>query len=79
MIIIWLLCIFQDGHHVLTLNLVKRINRFGGRPHSVLMKCPLGSVLPSREKIQCDPEYIQVTADCSVHNVSLFSLDISTS
>ncbi|KAI4823273.1 hypothetical protein KUCAC02_011868 [Chaenocephalus aceratus] len=58
----------QDGHHVLTLNLVKRINRFGGRPHSVLMKCPLGSVLPSREKIQCDPEYIQVTRQVAYDN-----------
>lgn len=54
--------IAQQGYHVLTLNLVKRISRFGGRPHSVMMKCPVVSVLPSREQIQCDPEYIQVTA-----------------
>ncbi|KAE8293326.1 hypothetical protein D5F01_LYC08435 [Larimichthys crocea] len=51
----------EQGYHVLTLNLVKRISRFGGRPHSVMMKCPVVSVLPSREQIQCDPEYIQVT------------------
>ncbi|XP_032362806.1 uncharacterized protein LOC116674437 [Etheostoma spectabile] len=51
----------QRGYHVLTLNLVKRIKRFRGRPHSFIMKCPLVSVLPSREQIQCDPEYIQVT------------------
>ncbi|XP_073327059.1 uncharacterized protein ciroz [Pagrus major] len=51
----------QHGYHVLTLNLVKRINRFGGRPHSLMMKCPMVPVLPSREQIQCDPDYIQVT------------------
>ncbi|KAF1390626.1 hypothetical protein PFLUV_G00059970 [Perca fluviatilis] len=51
----------QHGYHILTLHLVKRINRFRGRPHSFIMKCPLFSVLPSREQIQCDPEYIQVT------------------
>ncbi|XP_063745943.1 uncharacterized protein C1orf127 homolog [Eleginops maclovinus] len=58
----------QNGYHVLTLNLVKRINRFGGRPHSFMMKCPLVSVLPSREKIQCDPEYIQVTRQVAFDN-----------
>ncbi|XP_029291570.1 ciliated left-right organizer protein containing ZP-N domains homolog isoform X2 [Cottoperca gobio] len=58
----------QHGYHVLTLNLVKRINRFGGRPHSFMMKCPLVSVLPSREQIQCDPEYIQVTRQVPYDN-----------
>ncbi|XP_019944565.2 uncharacterized protein C1orf127 homolog [Paralichthys olivaceus] len=50
----------QQGFHALTLNLVKRINRFGGRGHSFIMTCPVVSVLPNREKIQCDPENIQV-------------------
>ncbi|XP_078144210.1 ciliated left-right organizer protein containing ZP-N domains homolog [Centroberyx gerrardi] len=51
----------QHGYNFLILNLVKRINRFGGRPHSFIMKCPVVSILPNREHIQCDPEYIQVT------------------
>ncbi|XP_035499976.2 uncharacterized protein C1orf127 homolog isoform X1 [Scophthalmus maximus] len=50
----------QRGFHVLTLNLVKRINRLGGRRHSLMMTCPVGSALPNREKVQCDPENIQV-------------------
>ncbi|CAB1446145.1 unnamed protein product [Pleuronectes platessa] len=50
----------QRGFHVLTLNLVKRITRFGGRRHSFIMTCPVVSVLPAREEIQCDPENIQV-------------------
>ncbi|XP_040916250.1 uncharacterized protein C1orf127 homolog [Toxotes jaculatrix] len=50
----------QHGFHVLTLNLVKRINRFGGRPQNFIMTCPVVSVLLNREKIQCDSEYIQV-------------------
>ncbi|XP_049436972.1 uncharacterized protein C1orf127 homolog isoform X2 [Epinephelus fuscoguttatus] len=70
----------QHGYHVLTLNLVKRISRFGGRPHSFLMKCPVVSVLPSREKIQCDPEYIQVTRQVpsdNWHNELQWSLSLS--
>nr|XP_040050226.1 uncharacterized protein C1orf127 homolog [Gasterosteus aculeatus aculeatus] len=50
-----------NNHHVLKLNLVKRINRFRERPYSFTMKCPVAPVLPSREQIQCDPECIQVT------------------
>nr|XP_043893249.1 uncharacterized protein C1orf127 homolog isoform X1 [Solea senegalensis] len=50
----------QHGFHVLALNLVKRINRFGGRPHSFIMTCPVVSVVPSRERVQCNPEFIQV-------------------
>ncbi|XP_026222676.1 uncharacterized protein C1orf127 homolog isoform X2 [Anabas testudineus] len=55
-------CLVQQQHsfHVLKLNLVKRINRFGHRPHSFIMTCPVVSVVPNREQIQCDPEYIQV-------------------
>ncbi|XP_056240980.1 uncharacterized protein C1orf127 homolog [Seriola aureovittata] len=55
-------CFVQQLHnfHVLTLNLMKRINRFGGRRHSFIMTCPVVSVLPTREQVQCDPEYIQV-------------------
>ncbi|XP_029912366.1 ciliated left-right organizer protein containing ZP-N domains homolog [Myripristis murdjan] len=51
----------QDGYNVLMLNLVKRISRFGGRADRLMMKCPVVSVFPNREHIQCDPEYIQVT------------------
>ncbi|XP_076019556.1 ciliated left-right organizer protein containing ZP-N domains homolog [Genypterus blacodes] len=51
----------QHGYNVLTLNLVKRINGFGGRAHTVMMKCPVVSVVPDKEHIQCDPEFIQVT------------------
>ncbi|XP_045912924.1 uncharacterized protein C1orf127 homolog [Micropterus dolomieu] len=58
----------QHGYNILTLNLVKRINRFGGRPHSFVMKCPVVSVLPSREQIQCDSEYIQVTRQVPYDN-----------
>ncbi|XP_044206821.1 uncharacterized protein C1orf127 homolog [Thunnus albacares] len=63
-------CFVQQQHsfHVLTLNLVKRISRFGGRPHSFMMKCPVVSVLPSREHIQCDPDYIQVTRQVPYDN-----------
>ncbi|CAK6951274.1 uncharacterized protein C1orf127 homolog [Scomber scombrus] len=63
-------CFVQQQHryHVLTLNLVKRIKRFGGRPHSLMMKCPMVSVLPSREHIQCDPDYIQVTRQVPYDN-----------
>ncbi|XP_040009319.1 uncharacterized protein C1orf127 homolog isoform X2 [Xiphias gladius] len=50
----------QHGFHVLTLNLVTRINRFESRPHSFMMTCPVVSVLPDREQIHCDPEHIQV-------------------
>uniref|UniRef100_A0A8C4IL23 Si:ch211-129o18.4 n=1 Tax=Dicentrarchus labrax TaxID=13489 RepID=A0A8C4IL23_DICLA len=70
----------QSGYHVLTLNLVKRINRFGGRPHSFMMKCPFVSVLPSREQLQCDPEYIQVTRQVPYdnwHNELHWSLSLS--
>lgn len=56
---------FKHGYHVLMLNLVKRVNRFRGRPRSLMMRCPVGSVLPNREQIQCDPEFIQVTAGWS--------------
>ncbi|XP_035807352.2 uncharacterized protein C1orf127 homolog [Amphiprion ocellaris] len=49
----------QHGFNILTLNLVKRMNRFEGRPHSLVMKCPVVSI-QSGEQIQCDPEYIQV-------------------
>lgn len=38
---------------------MKRVNRFGGRSQSLVMKCPEVSV-GDREHIQCDPEYIQV-------------------
>ncbi|KAI3357349.1 hypothetical protein L3Q82_015781 [Scortum barcoo] len=58
----------QHGYHVLTLNLVKRVHRFGGRPHSFTMKCPVVSVVPSREQIQCDPDYIQVTRQVPFDN-----------
>ncbi|XP_075950914.1 ciliated left-right organizer protein containing ZP-N domains homolog isoform X2 [Anarhichas minor] len=58
----------RNGYHVLTLHLLKRINRFGGRPHSFMMKCPVVSVLPSREQIQCDPEFIQVTRQVPYDN-----------
>ncbi|XP_030279101.1 ciliated left-right organizer protein containing ZP-N domains homolog [Sparus aurata] len=51
----------QHGYHVLPLNLVRRINRFGGRPRTLLMTCPMVPVLLSREQIHCDPDYIQVT------------------
>ncbi|XP_026188653.1 ciliated left-right organizer protein containing ZP-N domains homolog isoform X2 [Mastacembelus armatus] len=50
----------EHGFHVLMLILAKRINQFGGRPHSFIMMCPVVSVLPNKEQIQCDPEYIQV-------------------
>ncbi|KAM9429461.1 uncharacterized protein ciroz [Salvelinus alpinus] len=50
----------QHGNNVLVLNLVKRINRFGGRTHSFIMKCPMVPAPPNREHIQCDPDYIQV-------------------
>ncbi|XP_029012017.1 uncharacterized protein C1orf127 homolog [Betta splendens] len=55
-------CLVQQQHsfHVLKMNLVKRTSRFGGRAHSLLMTCPVVSVLPNMEHIQCDPEYIQV-------------------
>uniref|UniRef100_A0A3P8TL25 Si:ch211-129o18.4 n=1 Tax=Amphiprion percula TaxID=161767 RepID=A0A3P8TL25_AMPPE len=49
----------QHGFNILTLNLVKRMNRFEGSPHSLVMKCPVVSI-QSGEQIQCDPEYIQV-------------------
>lgn len=62
---ICLIVTVQHSFYILTLNLVKRINRLGGRPHSFIMSCPVASVLPNREQIQCDPEYIQVSADCS--------------
>ncbi|XP_076597810.1 ciliated left-right organizer protein containing ZP-N domains homolog [Chaetodon auriga] len=58
----------QHGYHILTLNLVRRINRFGGRPHSFIMKCPVVSMLPCREQIQCDPEFIQVTRQVPYDN-----------
>ncbi|XP_037335498.2 uncharacterized protein C1orf127 homolog [Pungitius pungitius] len=58
----------QNSHHVLKLNLAKRINRFGGRPYSFTMKCPVASVLPSREQIKCDPESIQVTRQVPYDN-----------
>ncbi|KAM8863819.1 uncharacterized protein ciroz [Spinachia spinachia] len=58
----------RNSHHVLKLNLVKRINRYGGRPYSFTMKCPVASVLPSREQIQCDPECIQVTRQLPCDN-----------
>ncbi|XP_075897792.1 ciliated left-right organizer protein containing ZP-N domains homolog isoform X2 [Nelusetta ayraudi] len=51
----------QHGYYVLTLDTGKRMSRYGGRPHSLLMKCPVAPVLPSQELIQCDPEFIQVT------------------
>ncbi|XP_029576138.1 ciliated left-right organizer protein containing ZP-N domains homolog [Salmo trutta] len=50
----------QQGNNVLVLNLVKRINRFGGRTHSFIMKCPMVPEPPNREHIQCDPDDIQV-------------------
>lgn len=53
----------QHGFHILTLNPVKMMNRIRGRPHSLVMKCPVGSVPPSKEQIQCDPEFIQVTTN----------------
>ncbi|CAB1329713.1 unnamed protein product, partial [Coregonus sp. 'balchen'] len=50
----------QHGSNVLVLNLVKRINRFGDRTHSFIMKCPMVPAPPNREHIQCDPDDIQV-------------------
>ncbi|XP_059189293.1 uncharacterized protein C1orf127 homolog isoform X2 [Centropristis striata] len=70
----------QHGDHVLTLNLVKKISRFGGRPHSFMMKCPVVSVLPSREQIMCDTEFIQVTRQVPYDNWDnelLWSLSLS--
>uniref|UniRef100_A0A3Q0R1V4 Si:ch211-129o18.4 n=1 Tax=Amphilophus citrinellus TaxID=61819 RepID=A0A3Q0R1V4_AMPCI len=58
----------QDGFNVLTLNLGKRINRYGSRPHSFTVKCPEISVLQSREQIRCDPEYIQVIREVPYGN-----------
>ncbi|XP_056896969.1 uncharacterized protein C1orf127 homolog isoform X5 [Takifugu flavidus] len=52
----------QRGYHVLVLNL-KRINGFRSRSPRLIMKCPVVSVLPCREQIQCDPEFIQVTRE----------------
>ncbi|XP_044068053.1 uncharacterized protein C1orf127 homolog isoform X2 [Siniperca chuatsi] len=65
----------QHGYHVLTLNLVKRINRFGGRPHSFMMKCPVVPVLPSREQIQCGPEYIQLHWSLSLSDHLIVALE----
>lgn len=55
-----LLSVLQHGDYVLTLDTVKRMSRNGGRPHSLLMKCPVALGVPSQELIQCDPEFIQV-------------------
>ncbi|XP_064156319.1 uncharacterized protein LOC135235051 [Anguilla rostrata] len=51
----------EHGNYVIVLNLSKRINRFGGRTSSFVMKCP--EVIPptSGEHIYCDPNFIQVT------------------
>ncbi|XP_042561565.1 uncharacterized protein C1orf127 homolog isoform X2 [Clupea harengus] len=51
----------QHGSYVIELNLLKRIQRFGGRSHHYVMKCPTLTSPPNREHIQCDPDVIQVT------------------
>ncbi|XP_047459705.1 uncharacterized protein C1orf127 homolog [Mugil cephalus] len=65
----------QHGFNVLTLNLTERITRFGGRPHSLMMKCPVASVLQSREKIQCDPDYIQLNWSLCLSDHLIVALD----
>ncbi|XP_072304689.1 uncharacterized protein C1orf127 homolog [Eucyclogobius newberryi] len=57
----------QDEHYILTLNLMTRISRFGGRSQMVVMRCPVVSV-PNTEYIQCDPEYVQVTRQVPYDN-----------
>ncbi|XP_005733117.1 uncharacterized protein ciroz [Pundamilia nyererei] len=58
----------QNGFNVLTLNLVRRMNRFGSQHHSFTMKCPVMSVVQSREQILCDPEYVQVIREIPYGN-----------
>uniref|UniRef100_A0A3Q4GNT3 Si:ch211-129o18.4 n=1 Tax=Neolamprologus brichardi TaxID=32507 RepID=A0A3Q4GNT3_NEOBR len=57
-----------NGFNVLTLNLVRRMNRFGSQHHSFTMKCPVMSVVQSREQIHCDPEYVQVIREIPYGN-----------
>lgn len=69
------MAVLQHGYYVLTLDTGKRMSRYGGRPHSLLMKCPVAPVLPSQELIQCDPEFIQV-GDQQMMKLLLSFLDI---
>ncbi|KAM3618596.1 uncharacterized protein V6R79_022163 [Siganus canaliculatus] len=59
----------QHGSYVLTLTVAKRTNRFRGRPQSFTMRCPVVSVVPWREQIHCDPEFIQVTRHIPFDNL----------
>ncbi|KAM4609937.1 uncharacterized protein ciroz [Polymixia lowei] len=65
----------RHGNNVLILNLMKRINRFGGRTHSFMMTCPMVSILLNREHIQCDPEYIQLHWSLSLRGNLIVSLE----
>ncbi|XP_028849290.1 ciliated left-right organizer protein containing ZP-N domains homolog [Denticeps clupeoides] len=56
----------ENGNYIMVLNLLRRINRFGGRTHSYVMRCPTVAALPNREHVQCDPDFVQVTRQVPV-------------
>ncbi|KAJ8378899.1 hypothetical protein AAFF_G00233330 [Aldrovandia affinis] len=50
----------EHGDFVIVLNLLKRVGRFGGRPNTFAMKCPVATAPPSAEHIRCNPNFIQL-------------------
>lgn len=44
---------FKHGYYVIVLNLLERVNGFGGRTQQFTMKCPAVLSPPNREFIKC--------------------------
>ncbi|XP_057175835.1 uncharacterized protein C1orf127 homolog [Triplophysa rosa] len=60
--------LLEHGNYVIVLNLLKRVNRFGGRTQTFTMKCPAVLSPPNRVYIKCDTEFIQVTREIPKDN-----------
>ncbi|KAM3922958.1 uncharacterized protein C1orf127 homolog [Leptodactylus fuscus] len=58
----------QNGFHVLEIHMVKKTSSGNGRSDRYLMRCPAVTAAMGRERVRCDPNYVQVSRPMPLQN-----------
>ncbi|KAM4015453.1 uncharacterized protein C1orf127 homolog [Anomaloglossus baeobatrachus] len=58
----------QNGFHVLEIHMVRKSSPGNGRSDRYRMRCPAVTAAMGREKVRCDPDYIQVSRPMPLDN-----------